>query len=119
MSIDLDDDLVDDIDDLDDMEPVIDTTYIDILNNLLSKDDIETKTHIFKPKKIAVLNIVADLLKSFNLPKSSAIIERFIELYLIYMVSYNRESRKEIKDILIGLVVDDKESKKSISDNLN
>lgn len=110
---------IEDYDNHNDMEVVDDISFMDILNTLLEKDNLELKTHIFRPKQLAVLNIVADLLETYNLPKSSAIIIKFIDLYLTYMVSYNRESRKEIIKALTHQIDDNINKNKSISDKLD
>jgi len=100
------------------MEEYNDLSFISVLNNLLNKDNLEFKTHIFKPKQLAVLKIFSGLLKDNNFPISSSIITNFIEYYLTYMVSYNRESRKEIIKALTHLIDDNQESNKRISDTL-
>ncbi len=72
-------------------------TLQQILNNLLDgKENLELKSHIFKPKAIAGLKSLANYLEVLDYPKSSEIIKKFIRNYLEYMVSYKRLSRTEI-----------------------
>lgn len=106
------------LDENDDMEVYNDLSFISVLNNLLTKDNLEFKTHIFKPKQIAVLKIIGNFFKERNFPISSQIILDFIEYYLTYMVSYNRESRKEIIKALTHLIDDESDNKKRITDTL-
>lgn len=68
-----------------------------ILNNLLDgSKDLDLKTHINHPKDIASLYMLADYFKKMKLPKSSNILDFFIEKYLRAMISFKRMSRKEI-----------------------
>ena len=72
-------------------------TLQQILNNLLDgKENLELKSHIFKPKALAGLKSLSNYLEVLDYPKSSAIITAFIRNYLEYMVSYKRLSRIEI-----------------------
>lgn len=72
-------------------------TLQQILNNLLDgKENLELKSHIFKPKALAGLKGLANYLEILGYPKSSGIIKSFIRSYLEYMVSYKRLSRIEI-----------------------
>lgn len=68
-----------------------------ILNNLLDgSQNLDLKTQIVKPKQLASLNVLSDLLKEMKFKDSSKMLKDFIEIYLRYMVSYERQSRKEI-----------------------
>ncbi|QYW08123.1 hypothetical protein 15570_00026 [Lokiarchaeota virus WyrdV1] len=82
---------------MDDMKPDDDDlTFEKILNALLDgKKNLDLKTHINKPKQLAGLKIVENVLKDSNCRKSSGIINAFTQKYLRYMVSYDRLSRKE------------------------
>lgn len=78
-----------------------DLTYQEILNTLLDGEmNLDLKTHIFRPKQLASLHILGELLKTYNYPKSSTIIENFLTKFLRFMVSFNRLSRKEIVDAI-------------------
>lgn len=103
----------------DDLTEINDLTFKEILNNLLDDENLELKTHIFKPKQLASLNMFADLLELYKFPKTSGVITKFIKVYLTYMVSYKRESRKEIIKALTHLLEDENPNKKSMSDSLN
>lgn len=79
------------------MIPIKDISLQKILNNLLDgKDNLELKTHIFKPKQLASLLTLANYLKTLELDKSSKLIIEFIRIYLEYMVSFKRLSRIEV-----------------------
>lgn len=68
-----------------------------ILNNLLDgKHNLDLKTQIIKPKILASLKVFAELLGKIKYPKSQTVLESFIKTYLRYMVSFDRQSRKEI-----------------------
>jgi len=72
-----------------------------ILNALLRSDEnLTLKTHIENPIALAVLTVMGERLKKMKMNRSSRTIERFIRVYLEYMVSYKRLSRKEIIDAL-------------------
>jgi len=72
-------------------------TLQQILNNLLDgSKDLELKTHIFKPKALSGLKIIADALMSKGYKTSANHILNYIDTYLKYMVSYQRKSRTEI-----------------------
>lgn len=79
------------------MIPTTDISLQRILNNLLDgSKDLDLKTHIFKPKKLASLVSFAFYLKTIELPKTSEIIIDFVNDFLRKMVSYNRLSRIEV-----------------------
>ena len=72
-------------------------TLQQILNNLLDgKENLELKSHIFKPKALAGLKSLSEYLHELGYVKSSEIIKKFVRTYLEYMVSYKRLSRTEI-----------------------
>ncbi len=54
------------------------------------------KTHIIKPKQLASLKVFSQLLGTLKFTQSKKVIENFIKIYLRYMVSFERQSRKEI-----------------------
>ncbi|UTU47194.1 hypothetical protein [Muninn virus] len=81
-----------------DLLPAGDLTSITILDKLLKGDEIELKTHIKQPENLTVLKTLTYLSK--ELPLFNKIITLYIDVYLKYMVSYNRLSRKEIIDAL-------------------
>ena len=74
-----------------------DITVQEILNNLLDgTENLDLKTQIFKPKQLSALVSIGEYLKNNECNESSKLIYNFIEKYLRYMVSFKRESRKEI-----------------------
>jgi len=89
-------------------EDIDDLSLQKILNSLLNaKENLELKTHILAPLDLAKLFFLADYLdvrfptqydektnKNYSL--SGKAIKSFITIYLKYMVSWNRESRREI-----------------------
>lgn len=64
------------------------------LQNL--EKNLESKTHISKPKQLAVLKVFAELLESRKMTRESNLLESFILVFLKYMVSADRLARKEI-----------------------
>jgi len=82
---------------MDDLHPIDDDlTFEKILNALLSGDDnLDLKTHINKPKQLAGLKIIENVLTNAGCKKSSKIIDAFTLKYLRYMVSFKRLSRTE------------------------
>jgi len=82
---------------LNELMEIQDSSFKEILNNLLDgEENLDLKTHVFKPKELASLNVVSLLLETMGFTKSSNLVLQFIEIYLRYMVSYKRLSRSEI-----------------------
>lgn len=114
-------------DDLDDMD---DISFQRILVNLLKGDkDLDLKTEITKPRELAKLKLLSEFLKDSKMIKTGSYIggredneeekkeEGFIGIYLRYMVSKDRESRRETIRAIQSLL--DKETiKMSISDKM-
>lgn len=72
-------------------------TIQQILNSLMDgKKNLALKSHIYKPKKIATLKVIAKYLKGIGYLISAKLVKDFIKFYLEFMVSYNRLGRKEI-----------------------
>jgi len=87
----------------------------EILNNLLDgEQNLDLKTHIFKPKDLSALYVLGNYLKTNKATHSSQIIGEFIEIYLRYMVSYKRLSRTEIIKA-ISSMLEDKSQKGNIT----
>jgi len=79
------------------LRPKEDLTFEKILNNMLDgTQNLDLKTHIFKPKQLASLDVFSDFLKEGKVIKGSEKIAAFTKKYKGYMVSYNRLSRKEV-----------------------
>lgn len=103
----------------DDMVEAHDISLQQILNNLLDgSKDLDLKSHIFKPKQLASLNILADLLKRLKYEKSYKVLIDFIGIYLRYMVSFDRLSRKEIIKAISNLAEKENENLRKLTDNL-
>lgn len=74
-----------------------DITLQQILNALISYDkNLDLKTEIHRPKALSALNVVKQYLDQKGFKNSADTIDLFIDVYLRYMVSYKRQSRKEI-----------------------
>jgi len=67
-----------------------------ILVKLLDDKGIELKTEIKDPRALAQLSTIARWLEIENMPKSAELIDDFVDYLLRYMVSKDRQSRKEI-----------------------
>lgn len=83
---------------LDDLKPTEDDdlTYEKILNALLDGDkNLDLKTHINKPKQLAGLNTIENVLNKAGCKISGGVIDAFTQKYLRYMVSFKRMSRTE------------------------
>lgn len=63
---------------------------------LKSDDNLALKTQVDNPLGLSILSMLAEYLKTKKLKISSKLLKGFIKLYLEYMVSYKRMSRKEI-----------------------
>lgn len=73
-----------------------DLTFEKILNALLDGDkNLDLKTHINKPKQLAGLKVIENVLKDAKCKDSYKLIEAFTKKYLRYMVSFKRMSRME------------------------
>jgi len=73
----------------------------EILNNLISfTDNIDLKTRIYNAKDFSMLNVIAEILKTIGLEKSSNTLALFNTKYKTFMISENGLSRKEIVEVL-------------------
>ncbi len=73
-----------------------DLTFEKILNALLDGDkNLDLKTHVNKPKQLASLRIIENILKDAKCPIASGLVDVFTQKYLRYMVSFRRMSRTE------------------------
>ena len=78
-------------------ETNIDPSIQHILQSLISgKGNISLKTEINNPTSLALLSLIGTWFKGKGYIKSSKTIESFIQLYMEYMVSNKRKSRKEV-----------------------
>lgn len=85
----------------------------EVLSILLDDSNLELKSHIVNPKNLSILKVLGQYFKSLDLIKSSEIIENFITIFLKYMVSFNRLSRKEIISAIQSLEKENKEFTKA------
>lgn len=86
----------------------VDMGVQEILNVLLEGDvNLDLKTHIIRPKQLAALYTLAEVLGTCNYTKSSELLHSFIEQYLRYMISYKRLSRGEIIKALTTVIQED------------
>lgn len=67
-----------------------------ILVSMMDPKNIETKTEIELPLPLAQLYTMAMVLKLEGVEELADIIIKFIDRYLVYMVSRDRQGRKEI-----------------------
>lgn len=85
-------------------EPLV-NDYQEILNVLLDgEENLDLKTHVIRPKQLAALYTLANVLKTCQYTKSSKLLHDFIRQYLRYMISYKRLSRGEIIKALTTVV---------------
>jgi hypothetical protein len=73
-----------------------------ILSEMVDPHNIEMKTEISQPINLAKLYVISQCLKDDNCVPAGKRIEEFIDRYLLYQVSYNRQSRKEVIEALIA-----------------
>jgi len=59
---------------------------------LFNSQNIFTKTEYASPEKIAVMQVIAEYLSTFE---AGDTLKQFIKFFSVNMVSYNRKSRKE------------------------
>lgn len=81
---------------LDDMIVQSDETTEKILARLLDSNDIEMKTEIQNPLNLARLFSVADALTHEGYKSSGKLLTSFINIFLLYMTSFNRKRSTEI-----------------------
>ena len=74
-----------------------DISIQDILVSLISdKQNLTLKTEIHNPRGLTALSLLQEYFKGIRCSITARIIGKLIDVYLEYMVSYNRKSRKEI-----------------------
>lgn len=102
---------------LDDMRTEISNkiTTIDLVSSLMNSDNIEMKTEIVNPYALDTLKLFEYYLESHKSTLASSLINKWIELLLIYMVSNKRKSREEITKILMGYFTLEREKEKNIN----
>lgn len=94
-------------------------TTLDIVSALLNDDNIEMKTEIINPYALDTLMIFAHLFKKHGQKGAYNILKKWKNLLLRYMVSHDRLSRTEVKEILKGYFALEQKSKDvSLTSNL-
>jgi hypothetical protein len=76
---------------------------MEIVDQLLSTDNLEQKTELEKPIKWSILTIVQTYLENKKMQKSANIIKNFVSISMRYLISKNRQSRKEYIEALNSL----------------
>lgn len=76
-------------------------SLLNVLSALISdRSNLDLKTEIHKPKEFSIFELYGKNFKYEGYPETSELIGEFCELYRSNMVSFNRGSRKEVRDIL-------------------
>lgn len=99
---------------VDDFIEAKDLTYQEILNTLLDgEENLDLKTHVLRPKQLASLWILGNLLQSHKYEDSANQIHSFLDKFLRFMVSFNRLSRKEIVEAIKSNVAEEKKEERT------
>jgi len=78
-----------------------DSTLWEAIKTLIKKDeDLPLKTEIPDPVRFAALTAIGTDLKLRGMKETSKFIREFQKSYMIYMVSKDRQSRREIIEVL-------------------
>lgn len=86
------------------MKPEADLSFEKILNNMLDGgQNLALKTEIHNPKDLSSLQIQGEFLTQVNMRKSGKNIQKWIDIYLAFMVSFKRKSREEVSHVLASL----------------
>lgn len=95
---------------LDGLEQIEEVKPEQILQSLIQKDNsIRLKTHIVAPTDISVLRMLQETLRNYKMEKTAETINVFLNYYEEYMVSFNRESRREVITALSNVLAQQKE----------
>lgn len=73
-----------------------DETFEKILVKMIEPKDASSKTEIHQPLALTQLEEVAVWLRSEKQGPAADAIKEFVNLYRVNMISYNRQSRKEV-----------------------
>jgi hypothetical protein len=77
----------------------------DILNKMVTNENIEMKTEINRPMELTALFTLSQTLIDNKMPKSGKAIQIFIDKYLLYMTSYQRKRSKEVIEAITALLL--------------
>ena len=104
---------------LGELTEIKDISIHEILINLLDgEQNLDLKTHIFKPKQLSGLFVLGSYLNNTGAKHTSGIIAEFIQVYLRYMVSYNRLSRTEIIKAIASEINKERSKESSLTKDL-
>lgn len=67
-----------------------------ILSDLIEPQNVEMKTEIAQPINLAKLATLAKACENEGYTRTKTVLDYFINRYLVFNVSHNRESRKEV-----------------------
>lgn len=99
---------------LDELTTVKDLTTLTVLNNMINEgDNVPLKTDIKNPKYLTVLKTISHVLKLAEYDLASSYIEFFIDTLLVYRISENRQSRIEIRDVLMAQISLERDKRKN------
>lgn len=92
---------------------------IDATMMLLNKDDdIETKTQIDNPLALSGISLYQQYFEKKGLKKCSDTLKTWIQTYLTYQISKDRQSRKEFVQVAQLLLAQELKQDVSITSNL-
>lgn len=88
-----------------------------ILISLLDPHNIDTKTEIEMPMPLAQLMTMGEVLNDQGVPEAKKSIGILVEKYLVYMVSHNRQGRKEIIQALTEGLKEERKLREKLTSN--
>lgn len=93
-------------------------SYMEILTYLMdSTKDLELKSEIHNPKELTILTLIKYMMKLNGFTYGSDIIDKFLTIYLKYMVSKDRKGRTEIIHSLFYQVQEQLTQKERLKEN--
>ena len=89
---------------MDILKPGEDVNLQQVLLTLLDgKNDIDIKSEIHAPRNITILTVIRDYFEEKGMKKCANTLSVFIKYYCRYMISHDRQSRKEIVEAFKSL----------------
>lgn len=102
-----------------DLKRLSDKSLEDIVSSLLdSEEDLEMKTEIHNPLAMAIYTASSYYIKSEGYVETHKFIDKFLNAFRKDMVSYDRKSREEVKQMVSSLL-DRERVSMSFSERLN
>jgi len=102
-----------------DLKRFSDKSLEDIVSSLLdSEEDLEMKTEIHNPLAMAIYTASSYYIKSEGYVETHKFIDKFLNAFRKDMVSYDRKSREEVKQMVSSLL-DRERVSMSFSERLN